>query len=144
MAHSVALSHADAAWLHMDRPTNRMVIKSVLWFDRPLDWDAAQAVCRERLLDRFPRFRQRVHERAAGRSPAWEEDEAFDPALHFHRLGLPAPGDRQALRQVVSDLASSPLDPDRPLWDMYLLEGYGDGCAVLVRMHHAIADGVAL
>jgi WS/DGAT/MGAT family acyltransferase len=144
MIRNATVSHADAAWLHMDRPTNRMVINSVLWFDRPLDWARAQAVCEERLLDRFPRFRQRVRSRLPGESAVWQEDENFDPALHFHRLALPAPGDREALRLVVSDLASSPLDPDRPLWDMYLLEGYGDGCAVLVRMHHAIADGVAL
>ena len=144
MGHTVALSHADAAWLHMDRPTNRMVINAVLWFDRPLDWEAAQAVCRDRLLDRFPRFRQRVHERGPGAGPVWEEDDGFDPALHFHRLALPSPGDREALQQVVSDLAASPLNLERPLWDMYLLEGYGAGCAVLIRMHHAIADGVAL
>ena len=138
------VSHADAAWLHMDRPTNLMVINAVLWFDRPLDWERVQGVCRERLIDAFPRFRQRVAHRGLTAAPVWEEYDGFDPSLHFHRLALPAPGDRAALQQVVSDVASRPLDPDRPLWDVYLFEGYGPGCAVLVRMSHAIADGIAL
>ena len=138
------VSHADAAWLRMDRPTNLMVINAVLWFDRPLDWDRVKDLCQERLIDAFPRFRQRVHHRGPGAGPVWEEYEEFDPSLHFHRLALPSPGDRDTLQQVVSDLASRPLDPGRPLWDVYLFEGYGDGCAVLVRMSHAIADGIAL
>ena len=142
--HTQPVSHADAAWLHMDRPTNRMVINAVLWFDEPLDWERAQTVMRERLIDRFPRFRQRVRDARFGTAPVWEEHDAFDPSLHFHRLALPAPGDQTSLQQVVSDLAVTPLDPARPLWDVYLLEGYGPGCAVLVRMHHAIADGIAL
>ena len=142
MSQRHAVSHADAAWLHMDRPTNRMVINAVLWFDRPLDWERAQGVFHDRILDRFPRFSQRIHEGLRG--PAWEEYEGFDPSLHFHRLALPHPGDKAALQEVVSDLSANALDPSRALWDVYLLEGYGEGCAVLVRMHHAIADGIAL
>ena len=138
------MSSADAAWLHMDSRTNLMVINAVLWFDEPLDWDAARATVMERIVDRFPRFRQRVHEGLPGRPPSWQEDAAFEPDLHFHRIALPAPADRGALQEVVSDLVATPLDHGRPLWDIYLLEGYGDGCAVLIRMHHAIADGIAL
>jgi WS/DGAT/MGAT family acyltransferase len=138
------MSSADAAWLHMDRRTNLMVINSVLWFDEPLDWDAVQRVFDERVIQRFPRFHQRIREGLPGQPPAWCDEESFEPGLHFHRLALPAPGDRAALQAVVSDLISIPLDHGRPLWDVYLLEGYGSGCALLVRMHHAIADGIAL
>src|SRR6266545_385973 len=95
---------ADAAWLHMDRPTNLMVINSVLWFDEPLDWAATQAVFCARVVERFPRFRQRASEGRPGAAPAWEDDANFDPQLHFHRLGVPAPGDRGALQEIVSDL----------------------------------------
>lgn len=79
-----------------------------------------------------------------GGAPAWEDDPGFDLDLHVHRLGVPAPGDRGALQELVSDLVATPLDRSKPLWDIYLLEGYGSGCAVLVRMHHAIADGIPL
>src|SRR6266545_953361 len=135
---------ADAAWLHMDRPTNLMVINSVLWFDEPLDWQAVQDVFRERVVEQFPRYSRRAVDGLPGAAPAWEDDPDFDIGLHFHRIGVPAPGDRRALREVVSDLVTMPLDRSRPLWDVYLLEGFGGGCALLVRMHHAIADGIAL
>ena len=138
------MSSADAAWLHMDRRTNLMVINSVLWFDRPVAMADVRGVFEERVLDRFPRFRQRVREGLPGQAPAWTDDEAFEPDLHFHHLALPIPGDDAALRDLVSDLVSQPLDRRRPLWDVFLIDGYGEGCALLVRMHHAIADGIAL
>lgn len=144
MTEHQTMSSADAAWLHMDRRTNLMVINAVLWFDEPLDWDATRQIFLERLVERFPRFRQRVHEGHLSRPPAWREDDGFEPGLHFHRRALPAPGDQAVLQEVVSDLIAGPLDRGRPMWDVYLLEGFGNGCAVLVRMHHAIADGIAL
>jgi diacylglycerol O-acyltransferase / wax synthase len=139
-----AMSSADAAWLHMDRATNLMVINAVLWFDEPLDWEATRAVFVERIVERFPRFTQYIDEGLPGRPPVWRDQEAFEPRLHFHRRALPAPGDKAVLQEVVSDMIAKPLSRDRPLWDVYLLEGYGSGCALLVRMHHAIADGIAL
>ena len=144
MAHRHAMTTADAAWLHMDRPTNLMVINSVLWFDEPLDWPGVQEVFRLRVANHFPRFRQRVVERGPGQGPAWQDDPGFDLGLHFHRLALPSPGDRAALQDIVSDLVATPLDRTKPLWHVYLLEGLGSGCALLVRMHHCIADGIAL
>jgi diacylglycerol O-acyltransferase / wax synthase len=141
MSTSHGMSNADAAWLHMDRPTNLMVINSVLWFDEPVDWDAYTAVVRERLVERFDRFRQRPVEGITG--PHWEDVE-LDLELHVHRVALPAPGDRRALEAFVSDRVATPLDRSRPLWEVYLIDGYGDGAAVLTRMHHCIADGIAL
>jgi WS/DGAT/MGAT family acyltransferase len=136
---------ADVAWLHMDRPTNLMVNNVVLWFDTPLDWQRVKDICQERLVDKFRRFSQCVAEpRVPWRSVAWEDDPRFDLEHHFHRLALPAPGDRAALMELVADLMATPLDRDKPLWDMYLVEGYGPGCAILWRTHHCIADGIAL
>ncbi len=60
------------------------------------------------------------------------------------RSRLPAPGDRRALQRTASDLAGRPLRKDRPLWELQLFDGYGDGGALLLRTHHAIADGGAL
>jgi WS/DGAT/MGAT family acyltransferase len=135
---------ADAVWLRMDRPSDLMVLNALLWFDEPLDWPRVTRVFDERIVQRFPRYRQRVCEGEPPSGPAWEDDPDFDLARHFHRVALPAPGDQAVLQEVVSDQISRPLERTRPLWDVYLLEGYGAGCAVLVRMHHCIADGIAL
>ena len=113
-----AMSHADAAWLHMDRPTNLMIVTSALWTDAPLDESRLRQVIQERLVDAYPRFRQRVVEGLTG--PHWEDDPTFDLDLHMHHLALPHPGDRGALEAVVGDLMAQPLDRSRPLWEATL------------------------
>jgi diacylglycerol O-acyltransferase / wax synthase len=139
------LSSADTAWLHMDRPTNLMVINSVELFDRPLDWERFKRIIQTRLVDRYPRFRQRVVEsRLPLRPPRWEDDPDYSLEHHVHHLALPAPGDRAALQELVGDLMSMPLDRNRPLWHTYMVDGFGTGAAVINRMHHCIADGIAL
>jgi WS/DGAT/MGAT family acyltransferase len=138
------MSHADAAWLRMDRPTNLMVINALLWFDTVPDWDRLREAYAERIVERFPRFSQIARPGGALGGGRWERDPLFDPTDHVHRISLPAPHDRDTLRALVADLASAPLDHERPLWEVYLIDGYGDGAAVLTRVHHAIADGIAL
>ena len=139
------MSRADAAWLRMDRPTNLMVINGVLLFDEPLDRARFEEVVRERLVGRYPRFRQRVVEPGGLRAAAfWEDDPRFDLALHLHHLVLPAPGDRIALQELVGSLMGEPLDRTKPLWHFYMVDGYGEGSALYARMHHCIADGIAL
>jgi WS/DGAT/MGAT family acyltransferase len=139
-----AMTSADAAWLRMDRPTNLMIVNSVLWFDEPLDWSRCKALFLERVVDRFDRFRQRAVEGPPLVAPHWEDDPGFDPALHFHHVALPAPHDRVALQAFVGDRIATPLDRSRPPWEVYLIDDYGSGCAILVRIHHAVADGIAL
>jgi len=138
-----AMPAADAAWLHMDRPTNPMVVNGLVTLAEAPDPDDVAAVLEQRLVADFPRFRQRVAE-PLGRGPAFEDDPSFDLDDHFHRLELPAPGDRAALQAMVSDLVTPSLDPGKPLWHAYLIEGYEGGAAVLWRIHHCIADGIAL
>ncbi|HEX8977015.1 MAG TPA: wax ester/triacylglycerol synthase family O-acyltransferase [Solirubrobacteraceae bacterium] len=142
---STRFSSADAAWLHMDRPTNLMVINSVMLFDRPVDWSRTREIIQHRLIDRYPKFRQRVVESHLPlRPPRWEEDPDFDLEHHMHHLALPAPGDTAALQELVGDLMTMPLDHTRPLWHTYMVDGFGDGAALISRMHHCIADGIAL
>ena len=66
MSRRERMSAADAAWLHMDRSTNLMVINGVVWFDATLDWNVLTKRIQARWVDRYPRFRQRV---AEGRLP---------------------------------------------------------------------------
>jgi WS/DGAT/MGAT family acyltransferase len=126
----------------MDRPTNLMVVNSVMWFDEPIDGIRLRRVLQERLVDRFPRFRQRAVE---DHGVWWEDVADFDLEDHLHRVELPAPADRASLEEFVSRQLSVPLDRGRALWDLTLVEHYGaTGCALFFRMHHAIADGIAL
>ncbi len=139
------MSSADAAWLHMDQPTNLMVITGVLWFDETPDWDAVREIIRERFVEPYPRFSQlAVEGRTPLSGPHWQEDPDFDLDLHLHRVALPSPGDQQALRDLVGDITATPLDPARPLWQFHLVDGYGEGAAMISRIHHCIADGIAL
>ncbi|HEX2310008.1 MAG TPA: wax ester/triacylglycerol synthase domain-containing protein, partial [Vicinamibacterales bacterium] len=116
-----SLPAADAAWLHMDRATNPMVVNALLWFDEPLDWERARELFSTRIIERYPRFSRRVVE-PFGRA-AFEDFPDFDLGQHLHRVALPAPGDRAALQELVSDLITPPLDRTRPLWHAYLIEG---------------------
>ena len=105
------MSHADAAWLRMDRATNLMVINSLMWFDEPPDWDRLRANYVERIVDCFPRFRQIARPGGPIGGAHWEDDPQFDPQDHFHRIALPAPHDRAALRALVADLADRAARP---------------------------------
>ncbi len=138
------MSFVDRAWLRMDDPTNLMVITGLLFFKEKIDYQELVAIVEQRLL-KFDRFRQRVVEKNSLLAPPyWEEDPAFDIANHVKELELPPPGDAEALRQQVSELMSEPLDVRHPLWQLHLIQNYREGCAVLVRIHHCIADGIAL
>jgi WS/DGAT/MGAT family acyltransferase len=139
------LSNADAAWLHMDRPTNLMVINSVLLFDVEVNPEGLRHTIQQRLVERYPRFSQRVVDsRLPLLAPSWEDDPNFALEHHIHHRALPTPGDDSELRELVGDLMATPLDRSKPLWSVYLVDGYGKGCAVIIRMHHCIADGIAL
>lgn len=140
-----SLSSVDVAWYHMEDPTNLMMITGVFVFDQPVDFDRLVETLKVRLTGRFRRFRQRVvAKRSRFGRPYWEDDPNFDIYTHIHRMALPAPGDHATLQSTVSDLMSSPLDFNRPLWHFHLIEGYGERSVLLTRLHHTIGDGIAL
>src|SRR4051794_12365424 len=138
------MSHADAAWLRMDSPTNLMVINSLLFLELTPDWDRLRARYVETIVERFPRFRQIARSGGPLNGAHWEDDPTFAPGNHFHRIALPAPGDLDTLRTLVGDLASAPLDHDRPLWEVHLIEGFDGRAVLMTRVHHAVGDGVSL
>lgn len=139
------LPSADAAFLHMDRPTNLMVINFVMLFDERVDEERLRAVISARLLERYPRFSQLVVEgRPPLRGPCFVEDPHFELDHHVRSRELPAPGDDTVLREVVSDLVTAPLERSKPLWAMHLLDRPDGSCALVVRIHHCIVDGIAL
>jgi WS/DGAT/MGAT family acyltransferase len=129
----------------MEHPTNLMMITGVMMFDEPLDTERLRKTIEQRMIKRFPRFRQRlVNEGRGPRQPQWEDDPHFDIRTHIRHIALPSPGDEAALQSLVSDLMSTPLDFSKPLWQWHVVDNYRTGCALITRLHHCIADGIAL
>jgi diacylglycerol O-acyltransferase / wax synthase len=138
------MNPVDAAWLQLEEPTSLMVITAVLWFDEPVDFERLSRRVAERLVEPHPRFRQRAVPGGLLNAPRWEDAPDFRLEAHLRRTWLPPPADASALAPHVGASMSTPLDASRPLWELHLFEGYGAGSALLVRVHHAIADGIAL
>ena len=141
MARSELMDPVDTTWLRMDRPANRMIIVGVLMLAPPADIGRIETTLAERILA-FHRFRRRVESRPTGMW--WCDDPHFDIARHIKRVRLPRPGGKAELERYVAELASRPLDPARPLWEFQIVEDYEQGAAIVARIHHAIADGIAL
>ena len=76
--------------------------------------------------------------------PEWVDDPRFDISRHLHRLALPHPGGDAELFETIATVMERRLDRERPLWECYLIEGLSDDrWAVLTKIHHCIADGIA-
>lgn len=142
MLHREKMSPVDTAWLRMDRATNLMMIVGVMVFDRRTDFERLRNTIESRLVARYRRFRQCAVEEVSG--AWWQDDPAFDLDTHLRRRSLPARAGKQELQALASELAVQPLDPGKPLWCFDLIEEYGGGSAMVVRIHHCIADGIAL
>jgi diacylglycerol O-acyltransferase / wax synthase len=135
------MSSVDTAWLRMDRPTNPMVVVGLMGLEEKLSLDRLKQIIASRFL-RHRRFRDRVvMERD---SAYWERDSHFDLSAHVKRTALPHPARKQELQDLVSDLANTPLDPARPLWQFHLVDEYDGGSALIARIYHCYADGIAL
>src|SRR5512139_2749250 len=135
------VSAVDTAWLRMDRPHNLMMICGVIIFGEKVDYARLKRVVQERFLV-FRRFRQRAVERAG--FAVWETDRDFDIDRHAVHIALPGRAGKRELQTLVSRLVATPLDPSRPMWQYHLVENYRGGSALIVRIHHSYADGIAL
>ena len=135
------MSRVDTSWLRMERANNLMMITGVLVLETPLTIERLRKVIADRWLS-YPRFRQRAVDGATG--AIWEDDPELDLSWHVRLSALPGRAGKRELEQFVSELASTPLDKNRPMWTFHLVEGYLGGCAVVARVHHCYADGIAL
>jgi WS/DGAT/MGAT family acyltransferase len=141
------MSTVDTAWLRMDSEGNLMMIVGVAMLRTPVAPAQLKAALQERLLV-YRRFRSRVVTDLTG---AWWQEQEVDLDDHvIHELldGGPA-SNKAALQGMVGRLAQQPLDPARPLWQMHLVDNCvgEDGVvrqALIIRIHHCIADGIAL
>jgi diacylglycerol O-acyltransferase / wax synthase len=138
------LTALDAAFLAVDSANTPMHVGWVATFeppqagDRPSFGELFEHVAGR--LARAPRFRQKLAAVPLGlHDPVWVDDPDFDPARHLLR----AAGDD--VGPIVDGILSSPLERDRPLWEVWLADGLADGTLALIgKMHHCMVDGVAV
>lgn len=135
------ISHVDTAWLRMDRPENLMQILGVMIFAGPIDAERFRRTVARRML-RYRRFRQIALQGADG--AWWIDDSDFDIDAHVRHSHLPAPSGKNELQKFVAEMASTPLNPSRPRWEFNIVDLADARSALVVRIHHAIADGIAL
>jgi WS/DGAT/MGAT family acyltransferase len=139
------LSPLDVSFLYLEEATTPMHVGGVVLFQAPeqgFDHGRLVTLIEERIA-LVPRYRQKVRW-VPGRiaNPVWVDDEEFDVAYHVRRSALPRPGSDAQLRDLVGRIMSRPLDRNRPLWEMYLVEGLSGGrFALLTKTHHAMVDG---
>ena len=141
------LSALDVSFLYMESPTTAMHVGGVATFEPPeggFDYDKLGELISQRSA-LVPRYRQKVRF-IPGRiaNPVWVDDEDFDVTYHVRRSALPKPGTMAQLRELTGRLQSRQLDRNRPLWEIYLVEGLEGGrVAIITKTHHAMVDGVS-
>ena len=138
------LSGIDAAFLYLERKEIPLNIAAVGIFDGPIPFPEFVANIDSK-LDLVPRYRQVVVPPPFNLGyPTWEYDPYFDITRHILHVHLDAPGGDAELQALASRLLSQRLDRGKPLWEIHVVDGLHDGRgALIVRIHHALADGVA-
>jgi diacylglycerol O-acyltransferase / wax synthase len=143
------LSGLDASFLYLETPEQLMHVCGLIVLDPSTipggyAFPAVRAQIDRKVRD-VPAFNRKLRKVPLRLDhPIWVQDTHFDIDRHVHRLALPAPGGYDELVELTSHLAGIPLDRSRPLWQMWVIEGYeGDQVAVFLKMHHATVDGVS-
>jgi diacylglycerol O-acyltransferase / wax synthase len=143
--HKDRLSAVDASFLHQEKQSSHMHVGALVIFEGPPpshDEFAAHIESRLRLV---PRYRQKlaVPRFEMGR-PFWVDDPSFNIDYHVRHTALPRPGSDDQLRQLAGRIFSQRLDRSKPLWEVWLIQGFEGGkFAVISKTHHALVDGVS-
>jgi WS/DGAT/MGAT family acyltransferase len=141
------LNPLDVSFLYLEGRTTPMHVGGLAVFEPPeegFDYDKLVTLIEHR-ISLVPRYRQKVRS-VPGHlaNPVWVDDGDFDLGYHVRRSALPRPGSDEQLRELVARVQSRALDRNRPLWEMYLVEGLAGGrFAVIQKTHHAMVDGVS-
>jgi diacylglycerol O-acyltransferase / wax synthase len=139
------MSPMDASFLHIEGPMNPMHIGGVSIFEGPAPaFEQLEAMVAGK-LGRVPRYRQKVRfvPLSIGR-PVWVDDPHFNLSYHLRHTALPAPGTDDQLRRTAARIFAQRLDRDKPLWEIWMVEGLDQGrWALLSKVHHCMVDGVS-
>lgn len=140
------LSSLDASFLRLEDATTPMHVGSVMVFEPPehgFDHENLLKLVANRIAF-VPRYRQRIQEDPTRiNNPLWVDDQNFDISYHVRRSALPKPGTPAQLEEFVGRIQSRSLDRQRPLWELYLVEGLRGGhFAIVTKTHEALVDGV--
>ncbi|MBX3283816.1 MAG: wax ester/triacylglycerol synthase family O-acyltransferase [Actinobacteria bacterium] len=141
------LTGLDAAFLYLENPTNHMHVAMTMVVDPSTvpggySFENLKEFIRGR-IHLVPPFRRRLVEVPLNLAhPVWIEDPDFDIDFHIRRIGCPAPGGRRELGEMAGQIASTPLDRTRPLWELWVIEGLKqDRVGVVTKVHHSAIDG---
>jgi WS/DGAT/MGAT family acyltransferase len=140
------LTGLDASFLHLEDDRHHMHVAAVMTFDgRPPEYDDFVAAIDAR-LHLVPRYRQKLAfvPLSQGR-PRWIDDPHFNLRYHVRMTALPQPAGENELKRLAGRVFSQPLDRDKPLWEIWLVDGLdgGDRFALLSKTHHALVDGIS-
>src|SRR5665811_1050483 len=139
------LSPQDASFWHLEDAVSHMHIGAVAILEGPAPGFEVLSQMVQAHLPNVPRYRQKVNfvPIALGR-PVWVDDPHFNLSYHLRRTALPLPGGDEELRKLVARVMSQQLDRDKPLWEMWLIEGLSEGrWGLITKMHHCMVDGVS-
>ncbi len=152
MAHYDRLTSLDASFLHLERLEYPMHVGAVSILegapfiapDGRLRIDEVRDLVLSR-LPLMPRFRKRLMTVPYDQGrPIWVDDDRFDITYHVRLTALPRPGSWEQLVALTTRVQESLLDRDRPLWEIWLVEGLEDGHVGLIqKTHHSLIDGVS-
>lgn len=133
----------DASFLYLERPNALLHVGAIFTFAHKIELPRLVANMAER-LPLVPRYAQRAVMVPLNLGhPVWENDPDFEIHDHVVRHHLHGKGNDEDLARLCAKLFAEPLDRERPLWEMHLIDGYGDGCALLSKTHHAMIDGAS-
>jgi WS/DGAT/MGAT family acyltransferase len=139
------LSSLDATFLHLENRAAHMHVGAMAIFEGPPPSYVDLLALIESRLPAVPRYRQRLAFVPLGQGrPVWVDDGEFDLGYHVRHTALPAPGGEEQLKRLAGRLLSQQLDRDKPLWEMWFVEGLGDGrFAIISKTHHCMVDGIS-
>ncbi len=143
--HRDRLSAIDASFLHQEKQASHMHVGALVIFEGPpppRDELCAHIESRLRLV---PRYRQKLaFPRFEMGRPFWVDDPSFNLEYHVRHTALPKPGSDDQLRQLAGRIFSQRLDRSKPLWELWLIQGFEGGkFALISKTHHALVDGVS-
>jgi diacylglycerol O-acyltransferase / wax synthase len=139
------LTALDTSFLHLEDDAAHMHVASVMLFDGdPPPHDEFIAGIESR-LHLVPRYRQKLAFVPFGQGrPRWVDDPHLNLSYHVRKTALPAPGSEEQLRALAGRVLAQQLDRDKPLWEIWVIEGVEGGRFALVcKTHHALVDGIS-